>query len=102
VSLDQLRYFVAVADSGTTHEAARRLHISQPPLSRQIRALEEEIGVDLFERSAQGMRLLPAGEVFLDRARSILSALDSAVVATRTVRGSWPPTSNRDGSPKST
>jgi LysR family transcriptional regulator, benzoate and cis,cis-muconate-responsive activator of ben and cat genes len=83
VSLDQLRYFVTVADSGTTREAARRLHISQPPLSRQIRALEDEIGVDLFARTPRGMDLSPAGEVFLRHARSILAALDRAVAATR-------------------
>ena len=83
VSLDQLRYFVTVAESGTTREAARRLHISQPPLSRQIRALEDEIGVDLFARSPRGMDLSPAGAVFLEHARSILTALDDAVAATR-------------------
>lgn len=83
MSLEQLRYFVTVADAGTTHEAARRLHISQPPLSRHIRALEEEIGVPLFARSARGMELLPSGELFLGRARAILEALDEAVTATR-------------------
>jgi DNA-binding transcriptional LysR family regulator len=83
VSLDQLRYFVAVADAGTMHAAARWLHVSQPPLSRHIRALEDEIGVPLFARSSRGMRLLPAGEVLLGRARTILAALDDAVRATR-------------------
>lgn len=83
MSLDQLRYFVTVAETGTTHEAARRLHISQPPLSRQIRALEDELGVALFARTTRGMNLSPAGAVLLDRARSILAALDEAVTATR-------------------
>jgi DNA-binding transcriptional LysR family regulator len=83
VSLDQLRYFVTVADAGTTHEAARRLHISQPPLSRHIRALEDEIGARLFQRTARGMELLPSGEVFLSHARSILAAVDHAVSDTR-------------------
>jgi DNA-binding transcriptional LysR family regulator len=83
VSLDQLRYFVTVADCGTTRAASRVLHVSQPPLSRQIRSLEEELGVPLFERSARGMRLLPAGELFLNRARSILAAVDEAVCDTR-------------------
>ncbi|HVU00448.1 MAG TPA: LysR family transcriptional regulator [Polyangiaceae bacterium] len=79
MSLDQLRCFVAVADSGTTHAAALRLHVSQPPLSRQIRALEAELGVDLFVRTSRGMRLRPEGERLLPRARAILSAVDAAV-----------------------
>jgi DNA-binding transcriptional LysR family regulator len=89
VSLDQLRYFVTVAEVGTTRAAAMALHISQPPLSRQIRALEGELGVALFDRSARGMRLRPEGEVFLAHAREILAAVDRAAQATQTVaRGS--------------
>lgn len=83
MSLDQLRYFVAVAEEGTTHAAAEALHVSQPPLSRQIRQLEDEIGAVLFDRTARGMRLRPAGEAFLARARSILRALDDAVAEAR-------------------
>jgi len=78
VSLDQLRCFVAVSDTGTTHAAAALLHLSQPPLSRHIRALEDELGVALFERTPRGMTLLPAGKVLLDRARSILAAVEAA------------------------
>lgn len=84
MSLDQLRYFVTVAEVGTTRAAAAALHISQPPLSRHICALENELGVALFDRSARGMVLRPEGEVLLQHARHILDAVSSAVVATRT------------------
>jgi DNA-binding transcriptional LysR family regulator len=81
VSLSQIRYFVAVAEEANVGRAARRLHVAQPPVSRQIRALEEEIGTLLFERTPRGMTLLPPGRVFLDHAREILAAVDRAVVA---------------------
>ena len=83
VSLSQIRYFVAVAEEGNVGRAARRLHVAQPPVSRQVRALEDEIGAQLFERTPRGMILLPPGQVFLDHARAILAAVDRAVVATR-------------------
>lgn len=76
VSLDQIRYFVAVAEAGTTRAAAKALHVSQPPLSRQIRALEEEVGAPLFQRASTGMRLLPAGRRFYERATHILSQVE--------------------------
>jgi DNA-binding transcriptional LysR family regulator len=83
VSLSQIRYFVAVAEEGNVGRAALRLHVAQPPLSRQIRALEDEIGTPLFERTRRGMTLLPPGRVFLSHARELLAAVDRAVVATR-------------------
>jgi hypothetical protein len=78
VSLAQIRYFVAVAEERNVGRAAARLHVAQPPVSRQIRALESEIGTPLFQRTARGMDLLPAGEAFLDHARLILAAVDQA------------------------
>jgi DNA-binding transcriptional LysR family regulator len=79
VSLQQIKYFVAVAEEGHVGRAARRLHISQPPLTRQIRSLEDELTTPLFRRTPRGMRLLPAGEVFLAHAKRILAAVDEAV-----------------------
>lgn len=79
----QLEYFVAVAEEGQLTRAAARLHISQPPLTRQMKSLEAELGVSLFERSARGVRLLPAGERLLERAREILTLVDAAATAVR-------------------
>jgi DNA-binding transcriptional LysR family regulator len=83
VSLAQIRYFVAVAEEGNVGRAAQRLHIAQPPVSRQIRALEDEIGTPLFARTPRGMTLLPSGEAFLDHAREILAAVERAGDAAR-------------------
>jgi DNA-binding transcriptional LysR family regulator len=79
MELRRLRYFVAVAEAENVTRAAARLHVSQPPLSRQIRDLERELGVSLFDRSANGLRLTEAGKTFLDEARSVLERADRAV-----------------------
>jgi LysR family transcriptional regulator, hca operon transcriptional activator len=86
MELRHLRYFVAVAETASLSLAAKtRLHTSQPSLSRQIRDLEDEIGAQLLTRGARGIELTPAGRVFLDHARSVLSQVDAATEAARRV-----------------
>jgi len=84
MELRHLRYFIAVAETGSLTEAAeRRLHTSQPSLSRQIRDLEDQVGVDLLSRSVRGVELTDAGKVFLDHARLALMQVDATVEAAR-------------------
>ena len=86
MELRHLRYFVAVAETESLSLAAKaKLHTSQPSLSRQIRDLEEEVGAPLFTRGARGIELTPAGRVFLDHARSVLSQVATATEAARRV-----------------
>jgi LysR family hca operon transcriptional activator len=79
MELRHLRYFIAVADAGSlTVAAEQKLHTSQPSLSRQIRDLEQEVGVPLMNRSAQGIELTSAGKAFLDHARTALFQAEAA------------------------
>src|SRR4029450_12662833 len=79
MELRHLRYFVAVAEEGSlTVAAERRLHTSQPSLSRQIRDLEDEVGAQLMVRGARGIELTAAGRVFLDHARLALAQVEAA------------------------
>src|SRR5476649_2928051 len=84
MELRHLRYFLAIAETGSlTVAAERRLHTSQPSLSRQIRDLEDEVGAELFSRSARGVELTAAGKAFLDHARLALAQVDAAREAAR-------------------
>ena len=84
VELRHLRYFIAAAEAGSLTEAAeRRLYTSQPSLSRQIRDLESQVGVELLSRSVRGVELTAAGKAFLDHARMALMQVDAAVEAAR-------------------
>ncbi|AMN49319.1 MULTISPECIES: LysR family transcriptional regulator [unclassified Psychrobacter] len=77
MELRHLRYFVAVAEEKSFNKAAQRLFISQPPLSRQIKQLEEEIGVTLIDRENRPLKLTEAGEFFYDHAIQILTKADN-------------------------
>lgn len=87
-TLAQLRYFRALAETGHFGRAAQRLHMSQPPLSRQIAALERDLGIKLFERTPKGVTLTAAGAQFLADSRDVLQLVDQAHRnATATARG---------------
>ena len=84
MELRHLRYFVAVASHGSFNRAAEVLNITQPPLSRQVRDLEEHLGVALLVRGTNSLKLTEAGELFYEEAREVLARSDDAI---RRVRG---------------
>ena len=83
MDLRHLRYFIAVAEEENIGRAANRLHISQPPLTRPIQQLEDELGVRLFRRTPKGMELTQAGELFLEEARNIRAVVEQATERTQ-------------------
>jgi DNA-binding transcriptional LysR family regulator len=88
MDIRQLRYFVTVAEELNFSRAATKLHMSQPPLSQQIKALEEEMVVMLFLRTRREVKLTDAGKVFLRESRSVLAHLQAAVDTTlKTAKG---------------
>jgi DNA-binding transcriptional LysR family regulator len=83
VELRHVRYFIAVAEYLNFSKAAQQLHIAQPPLSRQIRQLEEDLGVTLFLRNKRSVALTKPGQIFLDEARKLVVQAGHAMEAAR-------------------
>jgi DNA-binding transcriptional LysR family regulator len=87
MEIRHLQYVVGVADHGSFSRAAEALHVTQPSLSQGMRALERELGVQLFHRTARGVVLSPAGAAFLEPARQVLRDLQTLRAAVATVKG---------------
>ena len=85
MELRHLRYFVAVAEERNFTRAAERLHIAQPPLSRQIQQLEEELGLRLLDRGERPLQLTEAGRFFYDQARNLLTQAQGIRAMTRRI-----------------
>jgi LysR family transcriptional regulator, salicylic acid-responsive activator of bsdBCD len=81
MDIRQLRYFVAIAEEGTITKAAQALHMAQPPLSRQLKIMEDELGVVLFERNKKKkLTLTIQGKLFLKKAKQVIHSLEDAIL----------------------
>jgi DNA-binding transcriptional LysR family regulator len=90
MELRHLRYFLAVGEASNFSKAAAQLRVAQPALSRQVRDLEDEIGVELLRRSPRGVRLTAEGRLFLEEVRQLLKRTDESVEKVRAlVRGEY-------------
>ncbi len=87
MDIRQLRYFMAIVEEGQISRAAQRLHIAQPPLSLQLKLLEQELGVQLIERSTRSMHLTQAGNALYQRAEQIVGMVDAAAKEMREYDG---------------
>ncbi|KAB7707053.1 LysR family transcriptional regulator [Bacillus aerolatus] len=85
MDIRQLRYFAAIAEEGQITKAAKRLHMAQPPLSQQLKALEEELGVLLLERKGRTLELTEAGNVLYKKAKYLLEQMDETVLEVKEV-----------------
>lgn len=83
MDIRHIKYFLAIAEEKSISRAAKKLYISQPPLSQQLRALEEELGVRLFERTTRSLEITDAGKVFRERALQIVELMGSTVKEVR-------------------
>src|SRR5471032_1416765 len=83
MELRHLRYFAAVAAHGSFNRAAEKIHLTQPALSRQVKDLEDELGVRLLERGKNAVTLTDAGELFYEDARDLLARADQAMQRVR-------------------
>ena len=89
MELRHLRYFVAVAREGNFTRAAEILHIAQPPLSRQIQQLEDELGLVLIERGSRPLRLSEAGRLFYEQAVQVLERIDEFRIRLNPIEPPW-------------